>query len=114
VAGYPTEVIWYENATPCLPEAFPLVILGTLLTVIGRFAVPVSTELVAERPTVETPNEVGVPEIIPVAVLIERPVGKEEAPNDVGDFVAVIVYGVIAVPEVNTSGVKELVITGRC
>ena len=55
-----------------------------------REALPVPAVLVALRVTVEVPAAVGVPEIKPVAVFIDRPAGKPVAPKLVGVLVAVI------------------------
>ena len=52
--------------------------------------VPVPPAFVADRVTLEVPAVVGVPEISPVPVLMERPVGKPVALKLVGLLVAVI------------------------
>jgi hypothetical protein len=46
--------------------------------------------LVALSVTVEVPAAVGVPEIIPLVLLTDRPAGNPVAPKLVGVFVAVI------------------------
>jgi hypothetical protein len=59
-----------------------LVIAGTPeveFTVSVRVALPVPEELVAPRVTVEVPAAVGVPEINPVLVFTESPLGKPVA-----------------------------------
>ena len=44
-----------------------------------RFAVPVPALLVAPSATIGIPTELGIPEIKPVAVLIDKPAGKPVA-----------------------------------
>lgn len=56
----------------------------------------------------------GVPDITPVLEFKVSPAGSGDAEKDIGDFEAVIVYGVMGAKNSNTSGVKELVITGLC
>ncbi len=60
------------------------------LTVKVKAFVPVPAALVALNVTLEVPAAVGVPEIKPVAVLIESPVGKPVALKLVGLLEAVI------------------------
>jgi hypothetical protein len=55
-----------------------------------RAATPVPALLVALRETVEVAAVVGVPEIRPVVVLIDRPAGNPVAPKLVGVLEAVI------------------------
>ena len=55
-----------------------------------REALPVPVAFVAVRVMVDVPATVGVPEIRPVAVLADRPVGRPVAPKLVGELVAVI------------------------
>ena len=49
-------------------------------TVRLKLRVPVPPELVALRPTVAVPVDVGVPEITPVVVLMLKPLGRPVAP----------------------------------
>ena len=60
------------------------------LTVKLNVAVPVPPALVALKLTDRVPEEAGVPEINPVPVLIDTPVGSPVALKLVGLFVAVI------------------------
>ena len=54
-------------------------------------AVPVPVELVAERVTLKVPAAtLGVPEISPVLVLMERPPGRPVALKEVGELSALI------------------------
>jgi len=62
-----------------------LVITGTAVTVSVRVAFPVPALFVALSVIVETPPLVGVPEIKPVVVFTERPVGRPVAPKLVGE-----------------------------
>ena len=56
------------------------VMTGAALRVITRVAVPVPVALVAERVTLKVPAAtLGVPEITPVLVLMERPPGRPVA-----------------------------------
>jgi hypothetical protein len=55
-----------------------------------RVAVPMPALLVALIVTGKLPPAVGVPEITPVDVLIERPAGSPDAPKLVGELLAVI------------------------
>jgi hypothetical protein len=65
--------------------------MGAALRVIMRVAVPVPVELVAEMVTLKVPAAtLGVPEIRPVVVLIERPLGRPVALNEVGELSALI------------------------
>ena len=69
------------------------VIVGTVLTVITKVALPVLhevTPLLALIVTLVVPAVVGVPEITPVLVLIVRPAGSGVALKLVGLLVAVI------------------------
>ena len=67
------------------------VMTGTALRVITRMAVPVPVALVAERVTLKVlAATLGVPEIRPVVVLIERPLGRPVALNEVGELSALI------------------------
>ena len=61
-----------------------------LLIVKVSIAVPVPALLVALNVTDDAPAAAGVPEINPVAALIDRPAGNPLAPKLVGEFVAVI------------------------
>jgi hypothetical protein len=54
-----------------------------------KVAVPVPALLVALKVTMDVPAVVGVPEINPVAVLMESPAGNPLAPKLVGLLVAV-------------------------
>ena len=67
------------------------VITGTALMVITRMAVLVPVALIAERVTLKVPAAtLGVPEIRPVVVLIERPPGRPVALKEVGELSALI------------------------
>jgi hypothetical protein len=67
------------------------VMTGAALRVITRVAVPVPVVLVAERETLKLPAAtLGVPEIRPVVVLIERPPGRPVALKEVGELSALI------------------------
>ena len=55
-----------------------------------RVFVPVPPALVALKLTLEVPAVVGVPEIKPVVVLIDKPAGSPVALKLVGEFEAVI------------------------
>ena len=67
------------------------VITGTALRVITKVAVPVPVALVAERETLKVlAATLGVPEIRPVVVLIERPPGRPVALKEVGRLSALI------------------------
>jgi hypothetical protein len=50
------------------------------LTVSARVAVPVPALFVALNPTPKVPDAVGVPEIVPLDALIDKPVGRPVAP----------------------------------
>ena len=64
---------------------------GAALRVIMRVAVPVPVELVAEMVTLKVPAAtLGVPEIRPLPVLIERPPGRPVALKEVGELSALI------------------------
>ena len=75
-------VIWYEKALPTVPLAeVALVIMGGGNPMVSvSVPVPVPPLLVALSVTVEVPVEVGVPEINPVALLIDKPTGNPVAP----------------------------------
>ena len=77
---------------PTVPLAVPaLVITGAGgLIVRVKTLLPLPPALVALRLMFEEPAVVGVPEIKPLVVLIERPAGKPVALKLVGLFVAVI------------------------
>ena len=67
------------------------VMTGAALRVRTRVAVPVPVGLVAERVTLKVPAAtLGVPEIAPVDVLIERPPGRPVALKEVGELSALI------------------------
>jgi hypothetical protein len=69
------------------------VITGTTAFVVTvRVAVPAPVVLLALSVTGVVPVELRVPEINPVAVLIDNPAGKPVAPKLVGLLVAVIWY----------------------
>jgi hypothetical protein len=56
-----------------------------------RVAVPVPVALIAERVTLKVPAAtLGVPEITPVLVLMERPPGRPVALKEVGELLALI------------------------
>ena len=62
-------------------------ISGAALRVITRVAVPVPVGLVAEIVALKVPAAtLGVPEIRPLLVLIERPPGRPVALKDVGEL----------------------------
>ena len=64
---------------------------GAALRVIMRVAVPVPVELVAEMVTLKVPAAtLGVPEMRPLLVLIERPPGRPVASKDVAELSAVV------------------------
>jgi hypothetical protein len=67
------------------------VMTGAALRVITRVAVPAPAALVAERVTLKVPAAtLGVPEITPVLVLMERPPGRTVALKEVGKLPAAI------------------------
>ena len=67
------------------------VMTGAALRVITRVAVPAPAALVAERVTLKVPAAtLGVPEIAPVVVLMERPPGRPVALKEVGKLPAAI------------------------
>ena len=67
------------------------VITGAALRVIMSVAVPVPVELVAEMVTLKVPAAtLGVPEMRPVLVLMERPPGRPVALKEVGELSALI------------------------
>ena len=53
-------------------------------------ALPVPVVLVAERVAFVVPAEAAVPEMRPVALLTESPVGRLAAANEVGELLAAI------------------------
>ena len=53
--------------------------------------VPTPAELVAEIVATVVPAAAGMPEITPLIALTERPDGRFEAPNEVGELEAAIV-----------------------
>jgi hypothetical protein len=66
-----------------------LVISGAALRVMTRVAVPVPVVLRAEMVTLKVPAAtLGVPEMRPVAVLMERPPGRPVALKEVGELSA--------------------------
>ena len=67
------------------------VMTGAALRVITRVAVPVPAALVAERVTLKVPAAtLGVPEMRPLVVLMERPPGRPVALKEVGELSASI------------------------
>ena len=67
------------------------VITGTALRVMPRVAVPVPVALRAERVTLKvSAATLGVPEMRPLLVLIERPPGRPVALKEVGELSAAI------------------------
>ena len=63
------------------------VMMGAALRVITRVAFPVPVELVAKMVTLKEPAAtLGVPEMRPLLVLIERPPGRPVALKDVGEL----------------------------
>ena len=64
---------------------------GAALRVMTRVADPVPVVLAAERMTLKVPAAtLGVPEMRPVAVLMERPPGRPVALKEAGDLSAAI------------------------
>jgi hypothetical protein len=64
---------------------------GAALRVITKVAVPVPVVLVAETVTRNVPSAtLGVPEMRPVVVLMERPPGRPVALKEVGELSAAI------------------------
>ena len=80
------------NADPRVAVAVRVdVMTGAALRVITRVAVPVPVELVAVRVTLKVPAAtLGVPEIRPLLVLMERPPGRPVALKEVGTLSAAI------------------------
>ena len=80
------------NADPRVAVAVRVdVMTGAALRVMMRVAVPVPVELAAEMVTLKVPAAtLGVPEIRPVVVLIERPPGRPVALKEVGELSALI------------------------
>ena len=67
------------------------VMMGAALRVITRVAVPVPVELAAERVTLKVlAATLGVPEMRPLVVLMERPPGRPVALKEVGELSALI------------------------
>ena len=67
------------------------VMTGAALRVMTRVEVPVPVELVAEMVTRNVPAAtLGVPEIAPVVVLMESPLGRPVALKEVGELSAAI------------------------
>ena len=67
------------------------VMTGAALRLMIRLVVPVPAPLVAERVTLKVPAAtLGVPEIAPVVVLMERPPGRPVALKEVGELSALI------------------------
>ena len=81
------------NALPTVPVAVvALVITGAAALIVKTsVAEPVPLAFVALIVTLDVPAVVGVPEMIPVAVLTLRPAGNPLALKLAGLFVAVIV-----------------------
>ena len=80
------------NADPRVAVAVRVdVMTGAALRVITRMAVPVPVELVAERVTLKVPAAtLGVPEMRPLVVLMERPPGRPVALKEAGELSALI------------------------
>jgi hypothetical protein len=83
VVLFPAVIEEKFSLKTCVP--FPLEAM-----VMASVAVPVPVVLVAERVALVVPAAVGVPEMRPVALLTESPVGRLAAANEVGEFEAVI------------------------
>ena len=67
------------------------VMTGAALRVITSVAVPVPVALIAERETLKVPAAtLGVPEMRPLLVLMERPPGRPVALKEVGELSALI------------------------
>jgi hypothetical protein len=84
-------VIVYENKLlGAALAARALLITGVLNVLIVRLSVfvPVPEAFVALKETAKAPLVVGVPEITPVDVLIERPAGSPPAAKLCGEFEA--------------------------
>jgi hypothetical protein len=75
-------VIVYEKAVPTVPLALVALLMtgAAMETVSVRVALPVPPALIALRVTEDVAAAVGVPEITPVAVLIDSPAGSPVAP----------------------------------
>ena len=77
--------------------AVPLAVVALLITgadrmiVSARLCVAVPAPLVAERVTFVCPAAVGLPEMTPVVLLIDKPAGRPVAPKLVGPFFAATV-----------------------
>ena len=80
------------NADPRVAVAVKVeVITGAARRVRMRVAVPVPVALVAERVTLKVPAAtLGVPEMRPLVVLMERPPGRPEALKAAGELLALI------------------------
>ena len=80
------------NADPRVAVAVRVdVMTGAALSVITRVAVPVPVALRAERVTLKvSAATLGVPEMRPLLVLIERPPGRPVALKEVGELSAAI------------------------
>ena len=83
----------WENGTPQVAETEAgLEIAGTMgSTWKSRLLVAVPAGFVAERFTVKLPSTLGVPVMLPVVELIDRPGGRPDAPNERGALVELIV-----------------------
>jgi hypothetical protein len=100
ISAVPWETVqpfWPESAAAVYPSVVSKLVetrrswpLAAPATVIVKAVVLDPNEFVAVRVTSSVPAEMGVPEISPVVVLIERPLGRPLAPKLVGLFVAVI------------------------
>jgi hypothetical protein len=67
------------------------VMTGAALRVRTRVAAPVPVALAAERETIKVPAAtLGVPEMRPLVVLMERPPGRPVALKEVGELFALI------------------------
>ena len=86
------KVIGRFTTVPAWPETLPPANVGlaTDWIVSANVALPVPPALVALIETFELPLAVGVPEINPVVVLIDKPAGSPVALKLVGLLVAVI------------------------
>jgi hypothetical protein len=75
-------VIVYENAVPTVPLAEVALLMTGFATetVNVKVALPVPPALIALRVTEDVAAVVGVPDITPVAVLIDSPAGRPVAP----------------------------------
>ena len=104
------------NPSLAVPLAVGLLLTtGTLsdcaITSVKGNAALVPELLLAVRFTTNDPDALGIPEMAPVDGLRVRPAGRLDAPNDVGELLAKIVYPAKGEPA-RALAVAELVMTG--